>query len=58
MLEPLSDNLMAALASLLTSRTYSAGETTMRRGEPSGVLFILRAGAAEVFIRDNVTAHW
>ena len=48
MFETLADNLMAAIASLLTSRTYEVGETIVRRGEPGGALFILRDGAAKV----------
>lgn len=52
-LQLLSDDLIAAVASLLTSRSYRAGETIVRRDEAGRALFILCSGAAEVVIRDE-----
>ncbi|MFQ5810157.1 MAG: sigma 54-interacting transcriptional regulator, partial [Armatimonadota bacterium] len=50
---PLSPEIIGAVASLVVSRTYDAGETIVQRGQPGKALFIIRSGAAEAVIRDE-----
>ena len=49
----LSPELIAAVASLVVSRTYAAGQTILRQGRPGKALYIVRTGAAEAVIRDE-----
>jgi transcriptional regulator with AAA-type ATPase domain/polyferredoxin len=50
---PLSPEIIGAVASLVVSKTYDAGETILERGEPGRALFIVRSGAVEAVIRDE-----
>ncbi|MFQ6133071.1 MAG: sigma 54-interacting transcriptional regulator [Armatimonadota bacterium] len=51
--QDLPDEVIAAVASLVVSRTYEAGETIVQRGDQGTALYIVRVGAAEVVMRDE-----
>ncbi len=42
----------------MTMRTYKAGETVFRAGDPSDTVFVIRSGMAEVFALDGGRSVW
>jgi small-conductance mechanosensitive channel/CRP-like cAMP-binding protein len=54
---PLTEQELAALASSMARRTWSAGDVVVREGESGDTMFVLSEGVLEAFTQSNGNRH-